>query len=272
MKRYRRDYRDMEKVDSSCIYDKYIEAVGRRYKYSNCYFQKEELKEWLRDKLAACYDSGDSFVLTVQKKGFVKLYFLADTFDWTSELPEIKKHAGDFDLAVEIVKHGNLEDYDLRKYFPCRKLIQYDRLRSKGIETNVQEEEVTYCEKSDFIKLRAMMDETFHPIGDYIPSDQELDAFLSGRNVICVRDGEKIEGFIIYEDKGKTSYIRMVCVNRSARGKGQGERLMRMYFAVHQGYKGFTLWCRADNTPAMKLYAKLGQYRNEDLHNFVFVW
>lgn len=262
----------MVKINSEYIYDKYIEAIECRFTYSNCYFQKEELNKWLAEGFVNCYCSEDSVVLTVQERGFIKLYYLADSFDWTGDLHGMKKHAGESDLVLEIVTRGNLGEYDLRKYFPFRKVIQYDRLRSKGMkEADMQDQQPLYCLKSDFMRLRNMMDETFHPIGDYIPSDEELTGFLAKQNIICVRGREQIDGFIIFEDKGKTSYIRMVCVSKNARGRGVGEQLMRMYFSIHQNYKGFTLWCRSDNTPAMRLYMKVGQYRNEDFHNYIFV-
>lgn len=261
----------MVKVSSEYVYDEYIEAIGRRFTYSNCYFKIEELREWIAEGIVQGYSFENSWILTIRKNGFIKLYFLADTFDWTDKLPEIKKSAGGLDVVVEIVTRGNLDDYDLRKYFPFENVIRYDRLRSKGIEVDINKEPISYAKGSDFTQLRDMMDKTFQPIGDYIPSDKELDEFLSGENIICMKEGCKIEGFIIYEDKGKTSYIRMVCVSEDVRGRGLGERLMKMYFAIHQEYKGFTLWCRIDNAPAMKLYEKVGRYSNEDLHNYVFV-
>ena len=271
MKKFKRHYRNMEKNNSEYVYDRYIEAIERRFIYSNCYFQKEDLNEWIKEGLVQCYCSEDCFVLVLQKCGFIKLYFLSNSFDWTSKLNEIKKHAGDSEIAIEIVTRGKLDDYDLRRYCLFKKVIQYDRLRSKGIEINEKDEHPSYCKQADFMQLRVMMDENFSSIGDYIPSDKELEGLLDGQNVICVKDRDKVEGFIIFEDKGKTSYVRMVCINKDSRGRGLGERLMKMYFAIHREYKGFTLWCKSDNVPAMRLYEKVGQYSDEDIHNYVFV-
>ncbi len=257
---------------SSDIYGRYIEALAHRYRYSNCYFQLDEFKEWIDEGLVQGFDIDKGLILTLNQMGFVKLYFMGDDFSWTDEIDNLKQRFECLELVSEIVSRDEPGEYELGKYTQYKDRIQYNRLRSKGMNTDIKDGiDPIYCRPSDLIFLRQMMDETFDPIGDHIPSDNELGRSISNHSVICEREGGRISGFIIFEDKGKTSYIRMICVDKDLRGKRIGERLMKRYFALHQQFKGFTLWCRSDNTPALMLYSKMGEYLDENLRNFVYI-
>lgn len=252
------------------ICDLYIEALKKRYAYSNCYFQLSDLESWLEEEKVSCWSLEQALVLLVCETGYTKLFFMSDDFAWLRWLEAFREKAPGT-LTIEAVVRGEPGIYDFSARIPCREVVQYTRLRSSGQTAEYDGDDSLYCMESDFAELRRMMDHTFRPVGDHIPGDDELKCFLASGSVIGIRDNGSLAGFVIFEDMKKTSYIRMICVDEAFRGKGLGNELMRRYFSVHNGFKSFTLWCRVDNTPAMNLYKSRWNYREENLYNYIFI-
>lgn len=237
----------------------YRAAIENRYQYNNCYFQIAELDGWARDGLVRGYAIESGLLISKREKDFEKLYFLSDSMKWMGGMQDIKKALQTDSLVIEIVSRGESNEYDIGKYTPVQEVIRYDRMKSVGKRVELNERATNcFCEKSDFETIRTMMDGTFNPIGDYIPSDEELRGLISSQSVICERDESRVVGFIIFEDKKKTSYIRMVCVDKRYRGRHIGRKMLDNYFALHRDFKGFTLWCRSDNIVAKSLYSDGG--------------
>lgn len=247
--------RDERLTEVDDLPSQYRAAIESRYRYKNCYFQIAELDGWARDGLVRGYVIDGGLLIMKRENGFEKLYFLSNEMKWMARLQDIKKALQIDSLVIEIVSRGEVNEYDVATYTTVQDVIRYDRMKSVGKRVELSERAVDcFCEESDFETIRAMMDETFNPIGDYIPSDEELRGFISSRSVICERDESRVVGFIIFEDKKKTSYIRMVCVDERYRGHHLGRKMLDNYFALHRDYKGFTLWCRSDNIAAKSLY------------------
>jgi GNAT superfamily N-acetyltransferase len=187
------------------------------------------------------------------------------------QLEELKARNDYHSIMIDIVKKGDLGDYNIfcKKGMPLVKTYNRLRLMSppKEIDCSVP---IEYCKENDFLRLREMMDSTFEVVGDNIPSDSELLDLIRQESIICSRIEHEVVGFIIFEDKGKTSYIRMVCIDENHRGEKLGYRLMTMYFLIHLEFCGFTLWYKSDNVPAFSLYSKWG-YKDEDMHDYIFL-
>ena len=247
----------------------YTEFIRKKRRYTNCYFTIEELRKQCSEKQVWAEIKKGSLLIWQQECGYKKLYFMGDDFCWTNDIhtPETET------VAIEIVTKGEAGEYDFRKRIKCKEVIQYTRFRRGGFtETDeLQEEGAEYGTEEDIPAIRHMLDTNFSAIGDYIPTDDELRAFIQSKSVLCLRDGRNVAGYVIFEDKGKTSYIRNICVDKEHRGKGTGKRLMSAYFYMHRDFKGFTLWCKTTNEPALKLYTCGGGYLNEGLHNYIFI-
>lgn len=247
----------------------YADFIREKKKFTNCYFTIEEFRKQCLNKQIWAEIRKGSLLIWQQECGYKKLYFVGNDLCWIDDF-----HTSEIEtVAIEIVTKGELEEYDLRKRMKCKDVIQYTRFRRGGFPEpdKLLEEVVEYCTEEDIPDIRYMLDTNFSVIGDYIPSDTELRAFIQNEAVICLRDVRNIMGYVIFEDKGRTSYIRNICVSEKYRRKGIGGKLMSVYFYMHKDFKGFTLWCKTTNKPALKLYTNGGGYSNEDLHNYIFI-
>ncbi len=234
----------------------YAEFIRKKKKYTNCYFTIEELREQCSEKQFWTEMRKGSLLIWQQECGYKKLYFVGDDFCWINDFQVTETET----VVIEIVTKGGLGEYDISKKMECKDVLQYTRFRRKGFSepNKLPEEDAEYCTEMDIPAIRYMLETNFSAIGDYIPSDAELRAYIQNRLVICLRDERNIMGYIIFEDKGKTSYIRNLCVNKKYRSKEIGKKLMLAYFYMHKNFKGFTLWCKTTNDPALKLYTNWG--------------
>lgn len=269
----------LRKIESrNTIINEYSYMLQNELACSNCYFQVNQMKQWLADKRISFYEILDNgFVLLEHREEYSKLYFYCQDFEWMKDFALLKEESINKTVVVEVVAKGDQNPYNLSEILPVNKIKHYTRFRKNQIYTDemaqVAYEEPSYCINTDATVIEQMIRDTFESIGDEIPTHTEILRFINRRNIICIRkekDESDLEGYIIFEDKGKTSYIRNVCVINHSRGKGIGKRLLNMYFGIHKDYKSFTLWCNDENVFAQKLYESAG-YDNESLFNTIFI-
>ena len=259
-----------EVTDKDKIYQVYTKVIQKRNPYSNCYFSPKQMIEWInKDYISFYVSEEDNFFIILPKCGYKKLLFNASNFDWVDGLKQIKTN--DENIVVEIVSKEELNPYGLKEILPYSRIKQYARYRRLNVyELTSEYPEIQYCELEDIPAISLMFQSTFEAIGDDLPSIEEIKMFITDKSIICIKEEGKLEGYIMFQNKGKTSYIRNICVSEDARGKGIGSKLLDMYLRLHRDFISFTLWCRKDNIPAIKLYEKYG-YVNENMHNTLYI-
>lgn len=255
-------------MENRKIHEVYMDFIREKKRYTNCYFTIGELQKMCSEKKVSVEMRKGSLLIWVQEGGYRKLYFAGDDFNWTGDF---QIHENEL-VVIEIVAKDDLGEYDFSKKLECKEIIQYTRFRRGKFDEpdSLLKADMDFCMPEDIPVIRHMLDNNFSTIGDYIPTEDELRQFVLNGAIICQRDGRNMMGYIIFEDKGKTSYIRNICVDERYRGKGVGKQLMASYFYMHRNFKGFTLWCKTTNTIALRLY-KLGGYYSETLHDFIFI-
>lgn len=256
----------MDLINHKDILSKYKETRESKKKYSNLYYSVNEIVEKCRECKLSAYETKTAFLI-VEKQNYIDiLYYFCDSWDWLEEIKEIKKNHPR--LVMSIVQKKS--QYDIQNYgYSVYKI--YQRLRKITNTVNFEDSIMTeYCTIEDTDTLKYMMENTFDVFSDHLPTNKELEDFISQKNIICVRIKNMVAGFLIFEDKKKTSYIRMICIDEKYRGKSLGNQLMHGYFKIHTEDRSFTLWYDINNTIAYSLYQKWG-YEQEDMYNLIFV-
>ncbi|MBE5923083.1 MAG: GNAT family N-acetyltransferase [Lachnospiraceae bacterium] len=250
--------------------DMYLKTIETEKQYSNCYFKRAEANQIIENSLAF-YTYKNGFLLFAEGRGYIKLYFCTDDFGWVSDLSRIKEDIDISEFAIEVVSKEE-KPYNLNDVVPYTHIKQYMRYRRVGnpADDKSDNECVTYCLENDTARIKEMLDAYFTPIGDELPTEQEIKEFIIKGNVICIKEKDNLCGYIIFEDKGKTSYIRNICVDEQYRGLGIGKELLDKYNGLHKGFKVFTLWCNSNNENALKLYSLAG-YCFDNLLNTIYI-
>lgn len=258
----------LEAVNQEDIVKRYTEIIKSRKKYSNCYFSMKDLYDKLQERRISAYETDTAFLIIEKAGQLDNLYYMCDSWEWIQGIKDIKKDHQR--IAASIVQKKESDNQKMFLDYGYSVYKTYQRLRrTKEVQPYGEDMITDYCTPKDKVRLRKMMNDTFDVLSDHIPTDRELDYFIRQKSIICVRMDDIVTGFIIFEDKGKTSYIRMVCIDGAYRGNGLGNYLMKVYFQIHREYKSFTLWYDMNNKPAYSLYHKWG-YEKEDMYNLIY--
>ncbi len=256
----------MKKIDQNQIVERYIKEIRQRRRFLNCQYSIRQIEELVHASKIFAYELENAFFLVENKGQLYNLYYLSDTMDWLQSLSVLKEQYSQMVISI-VGKHlQEIETiFSENRYFAYK---TYQRLRCT--DKLIDFANANYCDMTDKEALRQMMDNTFDVFSDHIPLDEELESFIANRQIICVRDNDLVAGFVIFEDKGKTSYIRMVCVDKGYQGKGIANELMKMYFYTHAEFSSFTLWYDVKNERARSLYKKWN-YEDEQLYNLIYI-
>ncbi|WP_169568259.1 bifunctional helix-turn-helix transcriptional regulator/GNAT family N-acetyltransferase [Sneathiella limimaris] len=89
-----------------------------------------------------------------------------------------------------------------------------------------------------------------------------LNNYKPGREIcwIAERAGQNLGSAVVVEEDEKTAKLRLVILDRPARGTGIGKRLVEecLNFARSVGYERMNLWTNANLHAAIAIYEKLG--------------
>lgn len=259
----------MVEIVQNDVLEHYKNALRDRRKYSNCYLSMAEIQKGIEQNCICAYDSQDSLILINQTNGSNDLYFFSESWDWLKDIKLLKDKYGQ--LVVSIVQHKaddlnkRFDDYGFTVYRLYRRLR-----RQEYISDNSSLLPDIHLLEKDIPQLLKIISDTFDVIGDHIPTKNELKDFIDENLAIGLKEGDTIKGFLLFEDKGRTSYIRMICVSKQYRGIHAADDLMKSYLGIHESFKSFTLWYDIKNTPAYTLYKKWG-YEEEDMFNYIYV-
>ncbi len=260
----------MRAVKQSDIYDICKKTLQERRKYSNCYMTLLDIIERCEKQRMFVFQISETLILVDQHEWGNYLYYLCDSWEWIDKLALLREEFGH--IIISIVQKDDLYERDVLLKRGLKIYKTYQRLRIVKSEDEQTEKNVLgdFCQINEIKKIRQMMDASFDIWSDCIPTDIELNQLIENQQIICIHVNNDLAGFIIFEDKGKTSYIRMACVDEVYRGKGVADKLMTMYFYMHENYRTYTLWYNISNEIAYGLYSKWG-YQKENIYNYIFI-
>lgn len=256
----------MKEIAQNKIIEHYVRASKERRKYSNCQLMVNQLEEKVKLGHIVAYELQHTLLIIENMRGLYYLYYMSESWEWLDFVDNVKQKYQNLIISIVQKEMEETERSLSKKGYSVYK--KYERLRCEGYSVNFSN--VNYCNEKDSEDLRRMMDRTFDILSDHIPTDKELEEFISNKQIICIRQEDKVKGFIIFQDKGKTSYIRMVCVDADCQGKGFANDLMKMYFGIHTDCTSFTLWYDVKNSKACTLYKKWN-YKSDQLYNLIYV-
>lgn len=99
--------------------------------------------------------------------------------------------------------------------------------------------------------------------GKFIPSHDYLKKIMNQAELLIHYENNKVVGFIFYycnDNKTKTSYITLIGIDPSVRGKGVSRALLNYVLNITKarGFSNCLLEVRKENLIALKFYQKNG--------------
>lgn len=240
---------------------------------SNCFMTYETIEEkCYKNCLEIIFVEG--IVLAIEDKHFFnELYFFLDDIekiDWN----DLSKRLNAYDkLVINYVNREGAFDFQLAEKLGFDFYRKYIRKRfiNKNPKKYRELMDVIYADVEDCNTIYRLLYDVFDPIGDWLVDENELKELIQNKNVLKISLGQDIAGVFLFEDTGKTTYARTLCVNPKYQNNVFGYSLYSKYINDHiDDYKMFYLWVDAANEGVHKLHDNFG-YIEDGLVNYIYV-
>jgi len=244
---------------------------------TNCIYTSAQVKELIVSKNMTSFGFENSIFLIEEIENFFKLYFYISDENDLLNINKIKNFIESDFLISFVQKESKILDI-YRIKLESLNFNQYKSyLRLYAIPKNINFIEgpiknIEFAKKDDIYEIRELLDLELDIYTDKIATVEELKNLIQKKNVLCVKKYNEICGILIFEDTGKVSYLRCLCVSKKYRKQKIGLNLLSNYLYIHkESFLKFTLWVESKNTPAINLYKKIN-YISDNLYNFNFLY
>ena len=115
-----------------------------------------------------------------------------------------------------------------------------------------------------------LLNEYFDPIAEQLPDIDEIYEWIEEEHIIISETNGKIQGFIIYDLIGLTSYLRYWFVDPLYRNMKIGSSLLNKYFENSKNTKRQLFWVIQSNENAIMRYKHYG-FKPENLIDVIMI-
>lgn len=144
-------------------------------------------------------------------------------------------------------------------FFPYVNLVRMSRVISASVGQDfARNPNLAEAKPIDALEVIKQLQHYFDPLADNLPLLSEIESWINAGQVIVFRETDTIQGFLIYEIIGVTSYLRYWFVHPDHHEKKIGSVLIREFFKRCSGTKRQLFWVIQSNENAMKRYIHYG--------------
>lgn len=143
------------------------------------------------------------------------------------------------------------------------------RMSSAGqIKSTLGNPSVVCAKNSDANMIESLLHKYFDKFVEQLPMKEELIHWIENKQVLIYQNGDKIGGFLIYQNMVNTAYLRYWFVHHEFRNQKIGSKLINKFFDENIEVKRFLFWVVESNENAIKRYLHYG-FKPEKLKNIV---
>ena len=218
----------------------------------------------------------DTLFILRQEDSFFHLHYCSVS---ANELGESLKAFMDDHPAIlfTIDLIGNQKNVDqlgqtltLSGFYPYVSLVRMSRLLPENPETPIiGHPHLIEATSSHALRIGALLKKYFDPLAENFPLHEEILARIDAGQIIVYEENGLIEGFLIYEINGLTSYLRYWFVHPDHREKKIGSILIQEFFRRCSATKRQIFWVIRSNENAIKRYIHYG-FSGEDLIDQIY--
>lgn len=220
------------------------------------------------------FEKSDGCYILLHEEGqFCHLFYIATDMAAVSEA--IRTLSIEKDCVIDIVcrKEGQGETEALQRigFKPYKTLHRMSHIGLLADDSWKQQEGVTFGQQSDAPQVYAALQRGFDPLSEQLPSLQEVADYAQRQQLLVIKEGETLCGFLIFELQGQTTwYLRYWFTDPAYRNQRIGARLLKASLAIGKDTKRQQLWVITDNENAIKRYEHYG-FRQEAMTNNVMI-
>lgn len=211
-------------------------------------------------------------IYIIRKFDFWRLYYFAESHE--ALVPGLQHIRDSFPRQVIVCDViGREADVSLiSSNFVNNGFYEYTSLTRMERRPNGNTTPAVACNIADShntVHIKYLLDNYFDKYAERIPTLKEIEQFIADGTVLIYGTPICI-AFLIYEDKGQTSYLRYWFVYANYRDMGIGSLLLRSWFEKSKEASRQIFWVIRSNQNAIDKYKHYG-FTEEDMIDIVLI-
>jgi len=239
---------------------------------SNFFWDQNKHPYWIADGHFFFLQKDACVLMVHQQEDFSNLFYIATDIEAVSTA--IASVSFDTTCVVDIVCRGDgeeektqLQRSDFSTYQHLFRMSHAGLLADDSWE---MDSKVEFGTIDDVHALNIALKGNFDPLSEQLPSVDEIRDYIQRKQVLVIRDGINICGFIIFEITGMTWYLRYWFTSSNYRNQGIGAKLLKSSLFLAKETKRQILWVISDNENAIKRYEHYG-FKRELMNDYVLI-
>jgi ribosomal protein S18 acetylase RimI-like enzyme len=238
---------------------------GKKGYLTNFFLDVPKTELWIRLDLFFYEVIGETAFLFRKNQGFFNLYFITTSLEvLDKDINALKTLFPGELFVVDIIGREN-DNQNIRKifgtngFYPYASLVRMSKMNGGTDSAERDSAFISYADRLKSQNVYDLLQYFFNPYAEQLPLSDEIDN-LQKKNGILVYsdDNHTIQGFLIFEIIGMTSYLRYWFVHPEHRDKKIGSSLLRRFFEEGKGTKRQLFWVIESNENAIKRYEHYG--------------
>lgn len=240
---------------------------------TNFFWDERKHPYWVEAQSLFFGKTDHCYLLLHQNGEFSNLFYIATDMGAVAEA--IGQTALETDSVIDIVsKKDGQEETEILKgvgFEPYRQLFRMSHIGQLADNSWEEPEGVTMGEDADAEQVYDALQQGFDPLCEQLPSMQEVRDYIQRRQLLVVREGRTLCGFLIYELSGQTSwYLRYWYTVPEYRNRKVGSRLLKAALLKGRDTRRQQLWVVSDNENAIRRYEHYG-FKRETVTDHVMI-
>lgn len=243
-----------------------IKLKRKHVRYTNFFFNQEEILSWIQDGCLNIAYSDKSVLLLRKRKKFTTIYFLTcDAIDFDSLLQGVICNSCNIYVTNVFYRRGLMPDIVnvlKNKGFIIRCTNKRLVLKNKTyIATSNFSYNLISASLTDTEEIYNMFLENFDEFSDRLPTKQDIAKAIENKNIDIVLfkplGTKTLVSVSWFVKKGHTILWQYYVISSACQGIGLGKKLACQVLKNYINER-IVLWCGDDNIPAISLHASLG--------------
>ncbi|WP_316802130.1 GNAT family N-acetyltransferase [Pedobacter nototheniae] len=240
---------------------------------TNFFMSEKQFDQLLGENKIKAFKSEKSCFLITDDNDFSRLYFIVqDIYELGLIFEYVYKNVKG-EISVEAVGSSkyleNIKNAFLANgFYEYSSMMRMSKIRTKKVEVNFENIHLLTRDKKE--EIQNLYNRYFNKFVERIPTNVEIDLFISNECAYYFSDNGEIQGFVVFETHGITSHLRYWFVHPDYREKKIGSKLIQLFFNIGDDIRRELFWVIESNHNAIKRYKYFG-FVEEDMHNLILI-
>ncbi len=265
----------MDKIVSSEQVQDFVAEIRnlRQGFVTNFFWDDQKHPYWVENGSFLYQKTENCFLLFHKNSTFSTLFYIACNMEVVANALQHTTIENDSVIDV-VIKNEGKGEVDILKAAGFKTYKYLYRMSHIGLlaeDSWEKSKDVIHASMADNQLVYDALQKDFDPICEQLPSLQEVQDYAKRKQLLIIKDGEKLCGFLIFEISGKTTwYLRYWYTSSEYRNQRIGSKLLKTALVIGKETKRQQLWVISENDNAIKRYEHYG-FKKEPINDYVMI-